>query len=611
MIKRLEKFYESFGDRGVMFCIYALTLVVNVLFTISAELPSVFAGEISSAGVAAFYSGKGWGALLQTVGIDGYIQQLLYAPLFGLFNTPYSIYKAMLVENAVIISFVPLIAYHLAAKIGIVRVKRKLMCALCSGMYVTYIANSKLIWNNVAAGILTWLLAWCIFAAWDRKNRYTRFVTSMLTGFLCALGYAADRRMIVIAAAVALTAVIVRFGFKERIFNLPVLAGSLIASFITEYFARQLIMNGAANGAEDVLPGLFEKAAGGGIWGRLSCECYAFITESFGFGAIAFAAFGTMMAVYIKECSSKKSIVLDDNTKIYEAVKHKYSIRLTVFGLFESIAALLSIIAFSVFTFCGEDAEFSAMCEGLDYIAPLAVFFTLVYIVMYGLDLHKLFVSVGIYSLICAIFTITYYSKGAFAQSGQTVPMLPLRIGEALSEELTGMSFIIMSSCVFSVFALLIVIAACSRKSFMKLITVGMYAILIYNTVYAGFMYLPETALIAEQKTAPYREVSKLLYNNSQSPMIVVAYDSEETRELAGMIQFLNFNTSVSIMKTGDKVPESCLLVASNGVTAPFDGGSYDVVGKTDTYTVYAYGESARDFIRYSSTASGGKNTSE
>ncbi|MCH5203920.1 MAG: hypothetical protein J1F03_04175 [Oscillospiraceae bacterium] len=611
MIKRLERFYATFGDKGVMFCLYALTLVINVLFTISVELPSVLTQEISSAGAAAFYSGKNWGALLEVIGVDGYIQQLLYAPMFSLFKTPYAIYKAMLIENAILISFVPIIAYHLAAKIGIVKVRRKLMCALCSGMYVTYIANSKLIWNNVSAGLLTWILVWCIFAAWDKKNRYTRFVTSVVTGFLCALGYASDKRMIVVAAAVVLTAVIARYGFKERIFNLPVLAGSLVISFVTEHFARLLVMRFAANGAEDTLPVLFSDSVGGGVWGRIFCEGYAFITESFGMGAIAAAAFGTIVAVYIKERIKNKPKILDDNTKVYEAVKHKYSVRVAVFGLFESIAVLLSIIAFSTFTFCGETAEFSKICTGLDYIAPLSVFFTLVYIVLYGLDLHKLFISVGIYSFICAIFTLTYYSSGAFAQEGKTVAMLPLRIGEGFDQELTGMSFIIMSSCVFSIFAMLIVVTACSRKQFMKLITIGMYGILIYNTAYVGFRYIPEAAAIASEKTASYKSVSDLLYNNTQSPMIVVAYDSEKSRELAGMIQFLNFNTKVSIIKDGDRVPESCLLVAENSVKAPFDRISYDVVGKTSDYTVYAYGEIARDFIRYSSTAGGGNTSSE
>ncbi|MGN0669404.1 MAG: hypothetical protein ACI4JZ_02530 [Oscillospiraceae bacterium] len=52
------------------------------------------------------------------------------------------------------------------------------------------------------------------------------------------------------------------------------------------------------------------------------------------------------------------------------------------------------------------------------------------------------------------------------------------------------------------------------------------------------------------------------------------------------------------------------MLVVKSGVKAPFEGGSYDIVGKTDVYTVYAYGETARDFIRYSSASAGGSTQS-
>ncbi len=602
MIKRLEKFYSAFGDKGVLFCIYALTLVINSLFTISAELPSAIVDEISSAGVAAFYSGKDWSALLCDLGMSGYIQQFIYAPLFRMFRTPYAIYKAMLVENAMIVSFIPLIAYHIAGKAGVVRVKKKLLCALCGGMYATYIANSKLIRNDVAAELLTWVLVWCIFAAWDKKNRYTRFVTSLVAGFLCAVGFAADKRMIVTAAALVLTAVIARCAFKERIFNMPVFFGSLIVSFIGEHFVRLLVAGGASGGTVDSI-GFFHGGAGGGFLGRFFGLSYMFITESFGMGAFAAAAFAAMLAVYIRECVNNKPKILEDGTKVYEKPKHKYSLRPVVFGLFQLLAAVLSIVFFSVFTFGGDTADLSEICMSLEHIIPLSVFFALLYIVMYGSDLKKLFASVGIYSLICAGFSLTYYAGGTFGQSGKIVPVLPFRIGEALSENLTGMSFIIMSSCVFSVFALLIVFTSCSRKRFMKFITFTMYSVLIYNTAYVGIWYLPETARLSAEKTAPYKAASELLYNDAQSPPIIVAYDSEASRELAGIIQFLNFNTTVSVMKQGDKVPESCLLVAGSDVVAPFDGGSYDVVGRTGEYVVYAYGESARDFIRYSSSS--------
>ena len=611
MIKRLEKFYATFGDKGVMFCLYALTLVINSLFTISAELPMDLTEEISSAGVAAFYSGKEWSALLQDIGMNGYIQQFLYAPLFRLFRTPYAVYKAMLVVNAIIISFVPLIAYHLASKIGIVKVRRKLLCAVCSGIYVSYIASTKYVSTSAAACLLMWVLVWCVFAAWDKKNRYTRFAISLLTGFLCALSYAADQRMLVVVPALVLTAVIAKLGFKERIFNLPVLGISLVVSFVTEHFARRLVASGASNGIITTSIKLFSDNVGGGIFGRIFANSYAYMTGSIGMAAISAAIIGAMVVVWIIENIKNKPKVLDDGTKVYETIKHKYSVRPAVFGIYQFLTALFSIVGFSVFTFCGETANFSEICKGMDLITSLAVFFAIGFIVLYGSDLPKLFISVGIYSLICTGFALTYYSSGQFAKPGIIAPMLPFRICEGLADGLTGISFVIMSSCVYSFFALMIVITTCSGKRLMRLVAVLMYEILIYNTIYVGFYYLPETARIAKEKNASYVSVSELLYNNAQSPPIIVAYDDKKTRELAGMLQFLNFNTKVSIMKPGDKVPESCLLVAESGITAPFDGGSYDVVGKAGGYTVYAYGETARDFIRYSSISNGGTSSAQ
>ena len=131
MKRRLEQFYASFGDKGVMFILYALSVVVNSLMTMCMELPAVFPEEISAAGIAAFFSGKNWSGLLGQTGVrGGYIHSLLYTPLFLVFDNPYALYKAMLVINAIIVSFIPLISYHLASKLGVERVRQKLLAAL-------------------------------------------------------------------------------------------------------------------------------------------------------------------------------------------------------------------------------------------------------------------------------------------------------------------------------------------------------------------------------------------------------------------------------------------------------------------------------------------------
>ena len=93
------------------------------------------------------------------------------------------------------------------------------------------------------------------------------------------------------------------------------------------------------------------------------------------------AVFGAIITAWITESIKNKPKVLDDKTKVYETIKHKYGIRPAIFGLFQFSATVIAIIAFSVFTFCGDTAEFWEISRGLDFIAPLSVFFVLAFIV--------------------------------------------------------------------------------------------------------------------------------------------------------------------------------------------------------------------------------------
>ena len=97
-----------------MFILYAFSVVVNTLMTMCMELPAVFPEETSAAGLAAFYSGKNRSGLLGEIGVSGgYIQALLYTPLLLVFDSPYVLYKAMLIINALIVSFIPVSYTHL------------------------------------------------------------------------------------------------------------------------------------------------------------------------------------------------------------------------------------------------------------------------------------------------------------------------------------------------------------------------------------------------------------------------------------------------------------------------------------------------------------------
>lgn len=607
MKQRLKQFYESFGDRGVMFVLYAFTVVINVLPAITAELPSVFPDEIRTAGIAALYSGRNWSALMEQIGGgNGYIQALLYAPLFWVIKSPYVLYKAMLIVNALVIGFIPVITYHLAGKFGIMQVRRKLLIAICCGLYASYITNSKYIWNETITCLLCWLLTLCVFSAWDRKNRGSHAALSMLTGFLCALSYAANKRLIAVVAAVVITAVFVRFVCKEKLLNLPVFGITLSISFVAEYFLRQAVEQALHGSAANSVTSIAEQTtASGRFFGVFFSHIYAFMTSSLGMGALAAAIFVVMLLAYLFEGIKARPKVLEDGTKVYEPVKHKYSFRLTVFSLFQFLAvgctAIISaLFAFGTGTYSSETAILGRYTDNL---APFAIFLVLAYIFQYGIDLLKPVIGMGVYGYSCICFAVAGYPLTQLSDQFMCSPLLglfPKLLGGEEAANSPNMSCLIMSSFVFTLYALIIMFISCTRRHRTSLITGTIFCVVVSTTIYTSVFYLPRIGAENSEKMSPYIQVAGLLYNDSQSPPIVT-YETDP--QLAATIQFLAPDTHVSMLGQDDTVPESCLLIAESGVKPPFNGGSYDTVGKTSDFTVYAYGETARDFISYSSAS--------
>ncbi len=601
MKRQLEHFYAAFGDSGIMFILYAFSVVVNTLLTWNMELPAVYPDEISAAGTAAYFAGKDWSSLIKTIGGDGYIQAIIYVPVFSLFSSPYAIYKAMLVVNSLLVSFIPLIVYHLAAKLGIVRVRHKLMISLSCGMYVTYIAGSKFIWNESITSLLCWVMVLCVFTAWDRKNKSARFTMSILLGFLCAVSYAANERLIALTAAILVTVLAAHFIFREKVLNLAAFAISAVLSFAAEYFVNAALRADLWGDSA----GLTLTSSAGGFFGSFYSGIYAFMTTTFGMGALAAALFVILMLSLIREGIRRRVDTPESNTKVYEPIKHKYSIRLTLFALFQFLTIGFTELFTSLFPAKSSGLS-SFVCCG-ENAAPFALFLVLTFIIQYGIDLKKLLLAVGIYAYSCLCFAAAGYQAPLAEGAEKSLLSAILPLNGSFGIGASPMTYLIISSCVFSLYALLIVLVSCSRKHRTALTSVMIFTVCVLSCGAISTVYVPAVGRQNAEHTAPYCDVFALLYNTPQSPPIV-AYETEP--ELAGLIQFLAPDTPVSLLSGNDKIPESCLLIAKNGVQLPNSAGSYDNVGKTSAYTVYAFGETARDFIRYSSAQSNQSNQS-
>lgn len=587
-----------------MFILYALAVVVNSLPAVVVELPSVFPDEINVAGIAALYSGRNWSGLLEQInGTSGYIQAVFYAPLFSVIKSPYVLYKAMLIENALIVGFIPTIVYHLAGKFGVISVRRKLLISICCGMYVAYTINSKFIWNEPLTCLLSWILTLVLFSAWDKCGRGSKAASSVLAGFLCALAYASNKRLISIVLALILTVIIARILFKVKILNLPVFAITLAVSFCAEFFLRgsieQMLWGGASELGSEIS---INTNAARRFFGVLFSHIYAFMTSSVGMGALAVAIFVIMMLSYLFEGVKDRSKTLEDGTKVYEPIKHRYSTRLTIFALYQFLAVGITASASAFFTFgTGRYTEESLVFgRYTDNIAPFAVFLVLVYIFLYGIDLVKPLIGIVVYGYSCLCFYIVGYPLASSTSSFMYSPLFGLYslvTGEESSDS-TGMSFIVLSSLVFSLYALIIVFISCTRRHRVSLVSGTILCVLMAAVIYNSALYLPNISKKSSERLAPCKEIVRMIYNDAQSPPIL-AYDIDA--EIAATIQFLAPDTRVKIVNDGKRITDSCLLITKSDMKVPFEGGTYDIIGRTNEYTVYAYGESARDFIRYNS----------
>ncbi len=618
MINALKRFYNSFGDRGVMMVIFTVSVILHSVLAMYMELPAVNPDEIGTASVAAFYSGRDWSALMGQISYYyGYVQAVFYAPLFLFISNSYVLYKACLIVNGILMSFIPVIAYNISTKLGVTKVWQRLTAALCCGTYITYIAHSKFIWNETICSLLPWVLLWVMFMSMDCQKDAPRVMWSAAAGVLCAVCYGAHSRLLAVVIAFVMTVLIARIFMKRRIFALPVFFPALALGFVGEHFCRktiqQLVWNGKASantleGEYTRILGLFEEGGFNRFVSTLFGHVYTFMTSTAGLGAVACVVLFMLVFVRIREWSQNRSGEVVDGVKVYEPTsKHTYSAQMTIFGIYAFLAVGGSMLLSVLFKFnsgqLSDIKDLTMFGRYTDNTAPLAVLLVLVYMFRYKLTAKNIGWAAIVYGYTCfGFFTVSWQmiEKARGYRESPMLGLMPWRIGEDYTKTFTPQSFIIMTSVAFSVLALFAVFTLCTRRHYKKLMSALCCLLFAYTTVFAGTIYLPARAEENLKKTEPARLVSELLYNESASPLIV-AYNIGSRS--AGLIQFLNLNTRVAIIRKAKNLPENCIIIADEEEQLPLQPGSFDYIGTEGGLSVYALGETARDYMRYKRSA--------
>lgn len=593
-----HKFYNKYGNKGAMLVIFILWFAVNAFFSLQMTLPSIDPNEFGVAATGAFFCGANWtGVMSGTEYFYGYIQGLLYTPIMLLTNDPYVQYKALLVMNSLLVSFVPLLAYNIASRLGVKKPRQLILCALICGGYVTYFAHTKFIWNETVSIVLPWLLIWVVMKAGAEKHYGFKHMLSILAGFLCVVCFAAHERLTGIVAAVIITALVARIGFKRKsvCFSsfFPAIAATAVLERITTYFIQRLVWqtSGAElkNTAENFAETLAASFEGDGIqrfFKTLVGQLYYFVTSTWGFGGLAIGIFVIVIALFIRSKVRKTPC--------------KYSTDFLLYAVFSALTVFFTLIIGTFYKFnsgYGEYQDAAIFGRFLDGVIPISLLFVLIFFFVY--DIGLLHILSGVAALGAVYIPFFLFTEPDILNAGKVrlspiLSLFPLRIGEAPAALYTHDTFCLTASAAFCVLALLIVIVSCS-KEWKKFLCAGVFAVITaYSTVCVAAVYLPLCSEESRVKNAETIAVTEYLYNQVDAPP-VIAYKT--ARHTATMLQYLNQNILVRYTLDSEEIPENCIIVMPDNQLLRFKGAAKDIplteLARAEEYIIYAYGERA------------------
>lgn len=596
------RLYKRLNDNMVMAIIFAISAAIHIIFSLGMSLPSVDPNEFGVLANTAFFTGKDWSSLTSLIGYYGYFQGLLYAPFMIFTDDAFVQYKAMVIFNGLLVSLVPVIAYKISLRFGIRRPWQSLTIAFCCGMYPTYLAHSKFVWNETICIVMVWVVALLIFSGADIKNKIGKSFYTILVALSLAVMYASHQRMFAVVIAALLCLVGARLFFKKKLVNFIIFIPSLIAFFLFERLVTGAIqqslwlaeggtvLNNTSTFALEGISQTLSPENIGAFFSTLFGHLYYFMTSTWGIGGLAFSLFIITICSYV-----------------YRKFKHmeqKYSrdfIALEIFAFFSVAISLVSSVFYKMETDPALTSQDTIIFgRYMDYVVPFAVLSVLVFLFTYGLDFVKILSSVITLGTTYGLFFAFSEDAMIAAVTTHISPVLalyPIRIGENISELLTHNTMLLTVSCALSAMALMIVVTCCSRKSRTHIIAMSMLVMVFYSSIYTAITYLPLCSEEAEAKNAPTVELSEYIYNKDDAP-IVTAYST--TRHTATLLQFLNQNTLIIYKARAIDIEENCFIVApvnkSVRVTLTSESGAQIPMIKlaqTDDFALYAYGERA------------------
>lgn len=567
------------------------------------KYPATDPNELSVIATADYFIGRSWAGVMVSVDYYyGFLQGLVYAPIMLVFDSPEFQYQAILFLNALLISFVPVIAYYLSYRMKTGKIWKCIITSFVAGGFCCYYAHTKFAWSETVSILLPWVIIWLIFRTGDCKSKAARFFMSLLTGAVCGISFAAHTRLIAVVLAVTITFILEKIFFGKKLVNLTAYLCSLgvftiLVIIVSGKLQREIWCaedpSLLKNTINEFLVSLPEKLAENGwvhIAETLSAQLYYFVTTTWGLGAVAFCLAAAVMTACIKHR--------------YKKEPQTYELDISVYSFFSILTVIFTIIFSTLYRFGSEGYYVyqDTMMFGrfIDGIVPLALVFVLIMLFTHSISVNKILGASAVLLLIYVVFIVTAVPTILSCQSTRISPVLglyPLRVGAASRVLLNFDSLLLTMSMTFCVMGILLVIISCTKKYRSIIISAIMTTITVYSLVFISAVYLPICKTESVEKNESVAKLSESVFDQSGAPA-VTAYNI--SRHDALMLQFLNRHVTVKVTYDIESVPENSFLVVKNteDVSALENSRTpFLLIAESSTLKLYAYGERASAYM--------------
>jgi len=601
--EKLRAIYARYGNKAIYPPLFIIFFVYHLIGGMSMSYPAVDPNELSVIAVADFFAGRSWAGVMVSVDYYyGFLQSMIYTPVVVLFDDPFVQYKVMMILNAAMISFVPLIAYSLSYRMRTGKIWKCIITAFAAGGFCCYYAHTKFAWTETVAIVLPWVLIWLVFRSGDCKNKATRLLMSIVTGVVCGLSFAAHIRLVAVAAALVLALILEHIFFGKKIVNPFGFAASLIVTTVfvagMSYYLQKnlwcaedpsLLRNTLAN----FLAELDGNLAGQGF-ARLGetffAQMYYYAAATWGIGAVSFCLSAAVLSACIKHKKKKEP--------------QTYELEISLFSFFSVFSVIFTIVLSTLYRFPsdGYGVYQDTMMFGrfIDGVIPFALVCALIMLFTHSISINKILGAAAVLGVIYFAFIFTAVPVILESRSTRIAPVLglyPLRVGAASRELLNFDSLLLTMSMTFCVMGVLLVVISCTKKYRSIIISTLMTLITVYSLIFISVVYLPICASESVEKNKSVCELSEHVYNQIGAPAIT-AYNI--SRHDALMLQFLNRNISVKVTYDIESVPEnSFLAVGVNEDVSALENSRtpFLLVAESGNLRLYAYGERASAYM--------------